>query len=391
MHLLLLAIIYLAFISLGLPDSLVGAGWPAMHDSLGVSVSFAGFITFIIATGTIISSLMSNRLTQRFGPGRVTATSVALTAAALFGFSFSTQFWMLCLWAMPYGLRAGAVDAALNNYAAVHYTARHMNWLHGFWGLGASISPFIMSRALSSGHGWPSAYRTAGTLQAILTAILIVSLPLWGRKRRTNDTHSTLPSDHAPIRAVLAIPGVPAVLGAFFSYCAVESTSMLWAASYLVSVRGTDGATPAAFASLFVLGITAGRFLTGLVAERIGDRMLVRGGFITVGVSVVLVGLPDMPSWLTLAGLVIAGLGSAPIYPAIIHSTPTTFGAHNSQAIIGIQMAAAYVGTTLAPPLFGAISASSGLWVLPLYLVVLVIFGLVMSEQVARRGHARTQ
>lgn len=347
---LLLAIIYLAFISLGLPDSLVGAGWPAMHESLGVPLSCAGFITFIIATGTIISSLMSDRLTTRFGPGRVTAASVALTAAALFGFSFSTQFWVLCLWAMPYGLGAGTVDAALNNYAALHYTARHMNWLHGCWGLGASISPFIMSQALSSGHGWPSAYRTVGTLQAILTAIVTVSLPLWNKTRKINGGGSAKLFDHVPTRAALATPGVPAVLGAFFSYCAVESTSMLWAASYLVSVRGTDGATAAAFASLFVLGITAGRFLAGFVAERIGDRMLVRGGFITVGVGVVLVGLPGVPSWVALAGLVIAGLGSAPIYPAIIHSTPTTFGAHNSQAIIGIQMAAAYVVTTLAPP-----------------------------------------
>lgn len=390
-HMLLLAIIYLAFISLGLPDSLVGAGWPAMHESLGVPLSCAGFITFIIATGTIISSLMSDRLTTRFGPGRVTAASVALTAAALFGFSFSTQFWVLCLWAMPYVLGAGTVDAALNNYAALHYTARHMNWLHGCWGLGASISPFIMSQALSSGHGWPSAYRTVGTLQAILTAIVTVSLPLWNKTRKINGGGSAKLFDHVPTRAALATPGVPAVLGAFFSYCAVESTSMLWAASYLVSVRGTDGATAAAFASLFVLGITAGRFLAGFVAERIGDRMLVRGGFITVGVGVVLVGLPGVPSWVALAGLVIAGLGSAPIYPAIIHSTPTTFGAHNSQAIIGIQMAAAYVGTTLAPPLFGAISANTGLWTLPLYLIVLVIFGLVMSEHVTRRERARAQ
>lgn len=355
-----------------------------MHQSLGVPVSFAGFITFIIAVGTIISSLMSDRLTERFGPGRVTATSVAVTAAALFGFSFSTQFWVLCLWALPYGLGAGAVDAALNNYAALYYTARHMNWLHGFWGLGASISPFIMSHALAAGDGWPSAYRTVGTLQAILTAILIVSLPLWSKARETRDGGSSRLHDHVPIRTALATPGVPAVLGAFFAYCAVESTSMLWAASYLVSVRGTDGATAAAFASLFVLGITTGRFLAGFFAEHIGDRMLVRGGFITVGVGVILVGIPAVPAWVALAGLVVAGLGSAPIYPAIIHSTPTTFGARNSQAIIGIQMAAAYVGTTLAPPLFGAISAGTGLWVLPLYLIVLVLVGLVMSEQVAR-------
>ncbi|WP_130864903.1 MFS transporter [Acidipropionibacterium timonense] len=402
MYALLLAIIYLAFISLGLPDSLVGAGWPAMHVDLGVPVSFAGIITVIIASGTIVSSLASERLTRRFGAGGVTAVSVAMTAAALFGFSLSTQFWMLCLWAVPYGMGAGAVDAALNNYVALHYAARHMNWLHSFWGVGASISPFIMSHAIGSGHGWPSAYRTIGTLQAVLTVILVVSLPLWTKVHPVRHAEATAPdpasdpatggaptppdqgatpSTHVPLATAVRIAGVPAVLATFFAYCAAESTSILWAATYLVSDRGVDAATAAAFASLFVLGITAGRFLAGFVADRIGDRMLIRGGFTTVGVGVVLIAIPVGPTWLPLAGLVIAGLGSAPIYPAIIHSTPSNFGAENSQAIIGIQMAAAYTGSTLAPPLFGAISAATGLWLLPVYLGLLVILGLVMFER----------
>lgn len=409
MYALLLAIIYLAFISLGLPDSLVGAGWPAMHVDLGVPVSFAGIITVIIASGTIISSLASERLTRRFGAGGVTAVSVAMTAAALFGFSLSSQFWMLCLWAIPYGMGAGAVDAALNNYVALHYAARHMNWLHSFWGVGASISPFIMSHAIGSGHGWPSAYRTIGTLQAVLTVILVVSLPLWTKVHPVRHAEATAPdsasdpatggaptppaqgatpSTHVPLATAVRIAGVPAVLATFFAYCAAESTSILWAATYLVSDRGVDAATAAAFASLFVLGITAGRFLAGFVADRIGDRMLIRGGFTTVGVGVVLIAIPIGPTWLPLAGLVIAGLGSAPIYPAIIHSTPSNFGAENSQAIIGIQMAAAYTGSTLAPPVFGAISAATGLWLLPVYLGLLVVLGLAMSERLNRTTSA---
>lgn len=391
MSALLLAIIYLAFISLGLPDSLTGSGWPAMHHDLGVPVSYAGLITVLIAAGTIASSLASERLTHRFGAGRVTAVSVAMTAAALLGFSVSDSFWMLLAWTVPYGLGAGAVDAALNTYVALHYAARHMNWLHSFWGVGASISPFIMSHAIATGLGWASAYRTVGLLQVGLAAILAASLSLW---TRTHPVVSPAPDDagaagepdgRVPLVQALRIPGVWLILIAFFAYCALESTLILWAASYLVSERGIGEATAAAFGSLFVLGITAGRFLAGLLANRVGDRALIRGGFVAIGTGVLLLVFPFGPGWLALAGLVIAGLGAAPIYPAIIHSTPSNFGARNSQAIIGIQMAAAYTGSTLAPPLLGAVAGWTGMWILPPYLGLLVILGLVMSERLARR------
>lgn len=395
MYALLLAIIYIAFISLGLPDSLVGAGWPVMHQDLGVPIGFAGIITMIIASGTILSSLASERVTRRFGAGLVTAVSVGMTAAALVGFSFSDSFWMLCLWAIPYGLGAGAVDAALNNYVALHYAARHMNWLHACWGLGASISPFIMSFALATGSGWSSAYLIIGVIQVVLTFGLLVSVPLWTKVSPTvpgehdaSGGEEGSGATHVPLAVALRIRGVWLILTAFFAYCALESTAILWASTYLVTDRGVDAATAAAFASLFLLGITAGRFLAGFFADRIGDRWMIRGGFLTVGLGVVLLALPVQTNVLALAGLVIAGLGCAPIYPAIIHSTPVNFGRRNSQAIIGVQMAAAYTGSTLAPPLFGAISAWSGLWIFPLFLGALVLLGMIMAERLHRLTRA---
>ncbi|WP_217616734.1 sugar MFS transporter [Cellulomonas sp. GbtcB1] len=395
MYSLLLTIVYVAFISLGLPDSLVGSGWPVMHEDLGAPLAFAGILTMIISVGTIVSSLASDRLTRRFGAGLVTAVSVGMTAAALVGFSLSGSFWLLCLWAIPYGLGAGAVDAALNNYVALHYAARHMNWLHSFWGVGASISPFIMSYALGSQLGWSGAYGIVGGIQIALTVVLLVSLPLWGRVDAVRAAGSaaaagdggdepSTPRAHVPLAQALRIPGVLLILTAFFAYCALESTAILWASTYLVTDRGVDTATAAAFGSLFLLGITGGRFLAGFFADRVGDTLLIRGGFATVAVGVVLIALPVGTDVLALAGLVVAGLGCAPIYPAIIHSTPVNFGRSSSQAIIGIQMAAAYTGSTLAPPLFGVLSTWAGTWIFPLFAAVLVALGLVMSERLNR-------
>lgn len=392
MYALLLAVIYVAFVSLGLPDSLVGAGWPAMQPDLGVPVAFAGLVTMVIAGGTIVSSLASERVTRRFGPGVVTAVSVGMTAAALLGISMADAFWTVLLWAVPYGLGAGAVDAALNNYVALHYAARHMNWLHSFWGVGASISPFIMSYALTSGAGWSSAYLTVGLIQAVLTVGLLVSLPLWGRVNTVvpadhddhNEPGDTGAGGHVPLGRALRIPGVVLVLGAFFAYCALEATAFLWTSTYLVGHRGVDAATAAAFGALFLLGITGGRFLAGFFAERVGDRALIRGGFVTIGVGALLLALPVETTVLGLVGLVVAGLGAAPIYPAIIHSTPATFGWRNSQAIIGIQMAAAYTGSTLAPPAFGVLAAWTGMWLLPFFLGALAVLGLVLSERLNR-------
>lgn len=402
MYSLLLAVIYAAFISLGLPDSLLGSAWPVMHEMLEVPVSWAGLVTMIISAGTIVSSLFSDRLTRKFGAGRVTAFSVFLTAAALFGFSISNEFFMLCFWAIPYGLGAGAVDAALNNYVALYYSSRDMSWLHCFWGVGAIISPYIMSAALTGGAGWHQGYRTVSILQFALTIILVVSLPLWRKVQRARQTEKRTEAEKergyaaenarpVTLRQALAIPGVRLVLIAFFSYCALEQTSMLWASSYLVQFRGIDASTAARFASLFCIGITAGRFLSGFVADRLGDKRLIRLGTLIVFAGILLVALPVRVDQISLAGLIVIGFGCAPIYPSIIHATPEHFGRDNSQAIIGIQMACAYVGTTFMPPLFGVLSSAAGLGLFAGYLFVFAVLMLLASERLNRLMRERKE
>lgn len=376
MYSLLLAIIYIAFISLGLPDSLLGSGWPVMYGQLEVPISYAGIITMIIAGGTIVSSLMSDKMTRKLGAGLVTAISVAMTAAALFGFSVSRSFILLCIWAIPYGLGAGGVDAALNNYVALHYASRHMSWLHCFWGVGAAISPYIMGYCLTRGYGWSSGYRSVSILQIVLTAILFISLPLWKKNGSSNKTDAVSLS----LRDAVRIKGVKLVLIAFFGYCALESTAGLWASSYLVEYRGIDSETAARFASLFFIGITFGRFISGFIAEKLGDKVLIRLGTVVIILGILMIIIPAGFDQLALAGLVVIGLGCAPVYPSIIHSTPANFGEENSQAIIGIQMASAYTGTTFMPPLFGFIADNINIGLYPVYLLVFAILMLTMTE-----------
>lgn len=391
---MLLAIIYIAFISLGLPDSLLGAAWPVMYGELGVPISYAGIVTMIIAAGTIVSSLLSDWLMRKVGAGVITAVSVFMTAAALFGFSASHSFLLLCLWAVPYGLGAGAVDAALNNYVALHFSSRHMNWLHCFWSVGAAASPYIMSYCLTGGFGWNNGYRSVAVVQTILTAALFLSLPLWKRRRLEGAEGESAAKALSLPRAV-KIKGVPFVLIMFFGYCALEQAAGLWASSYLVQFRGVDTDTAAWSASLFYLGIAAGRFLCGFVAERLGDRRLIRIGILTMIGGVLLIALPVPYDAFTLAGLLIVGLGCAPVYPSVIHSTPANFGKENSQAIIGIQMASAYVGTTFMPPLFGLIAAHIHIGLYPAFLLALAVLMLCMSEKlnrtVAKRQEGETR
>lgn len=379
---LLLAIIYLAFISLGLPDSLLGSAWPIMQKEFAVPVSYAGAVSMIIAAGTVVSSLLSDRMTKRLGAGKVTALSVFLTAAALFGFSCSGAFPLLCLWAIPYGLGAGAVDAALNNYVALHYKARHMSWLHCFWGLGAAAGPYIMGACLSNGGTWQGGYRIVSILQFALTAVLLVSLPLWNR------THPEAAGEEEAqerpalsLRQILKIPGVPFMLLAFFSYSAVEQTSVLWASSYLVQFRGVEENLAASFAALFVGGITAGRLVSGFISEKLGDKGMIRLGLGLAAFGALMILLPLPGNYFALFGLVIVGIGCAPIYPSIIHATPANFGKENSQAVIGVQMAAAYTGTTLTPPLFGLIAQYLHIGLYPVYLLVFTLLMLLTSER----------
>lgn len=378
---LLLAIIYLSFISLGLPDGLLGAAWPTMYGEFSVPVSYAGTVSMIIAFGTIVSSLQSDKLTYKFGTGKVTAMSVAMTAVALLGFSFSNSFWMLCIWAIPYGLGAGGVDASLNNYVALHYSSSVMSWLHCMWGVGASIGPYIMAYALTGGHGWNAGYRYVFWIQLVLTAVLLLSLPLWKQRPTIVAEDGTeTKAKPLPLSEVVRIVGAKEVMVAFFCYCALEQTTGLWASSYLVLFRGLSEETAASFASLFYIGITVGRALSGFVTVKLSDTQMIRlgEGIILVGIAFLLLPFGETFS---LIGLILVGLGCAPIYPCIIHSTPTIFGADKSQAVIGVQMASAYVGTCLAPPVFGLVANYISVTLFPLFLLVILVLMWTMYER----------
>lgn len=387
---LLLVIIYISFISLGLPDSLLGSAWPSIYPELKVPVSYAGIISMIIALGTIISSLQSDRLTRKLGTGKVTAVSVGMTAAALFGFSVSHSFWMLCLWAVPYGLGAGSVDASLNNYVALHYKSRHMSWLHCMWGVGATIGPYIMGFALTGGMTWNGGYRIISVIQIVLTILLVVSLPLWKGKNSAGSSseNSQVHPSALSIKNILRIPGAKEVMVCFFCYCAVEQTAALWASSYLTLYKGVPAETAARFAGMFFIGITVGRALSGFITIKLNDVQMIRLGQGLIGAGILIMLLP-LGAGTSLAGLIIIGLGCAPIYPCIIHSTPDRFGADRSQAIIGVQMASAYVGTCLMPPLFGLIANHVSVSLFPFYMLVILVLMTVMHELLTKKTISR--
>lgn len=385
---LLLSIIYISFISLGLPDGLLGAAWPTIYPEFGVPVSYAGILFAIISVGTVVSSLMSDHLTYKLGTGKVTAISVCMTAVALFGFSVSSSYGMLCLWAIPYGLGAGSVDASLNNYVAVHYASRHMSWLHCMWGIGATVGPYIMGLILSHGGGWTDGYHSIGLIQLVLTALLFLSLPLWKNRHETASSGERKENKPLPLRKVISIPGAKQIMVTFFCYCALEQTTALWASSYLALYKGVPTDTAAFFASMFFIGITVGRGLNGFLTIKYSDTQLIRMGqcLILLGIGATL--LP-MGQAVSIAGLIFIGLGCAPIYPCIIHATPEHFGAENSQALIGVQMACAYVGNCLMPPLFGLIANHIHIALLPAYLFIILILMVVMHEMMLKKVEHR--
>ena len=398
---LLLAIIYLAFISLGLPDSLLGSAWPSMYQEFQVPVSYAGVISMIIAAGTIVSSLLSDRLTKKFGTGKVTTVSVAMTAAALFGFSMSHSFWALCLWAVPYGLGAGGVDASLNNYVALHYASRHMSWLHCMWGVGASLGPSIMSFALTRGQTWNMGYRYISLIQIALTVVLLFSLPLWKKNASSAQGESSVGTDGGAeldtgtetpagegealsLKKILGIPGAKEIMVTFFCYCALEQTAGLWAGSYLALHAGLSGQQAAGYAGLFFLGITIGRGASGFLTMKLKDTQMIRlgQGLIFLGILALLLPFGEITA---LVGLAVVGLGCAPVYPCIIHSTPEHFGAASSQALIGVQMASAYVGTCFMPSVFGLVANHISVSLFPVYLAVILILMVLMHERMLRK------
>lgn len=372
----LLMMIYLSFISLGLPDSMLGSAWPAMNVSLNAPLWGAGLVQMLISFCTIISSLNSAKLIRRFGTGKLTAISVATTALALLGFSLAKNYAFLLLMAVPLGLGAGAVDAGLNNYVALHCEVKHMSWLHCFWGVGTIVSPFIMGYALEKSV-WNTGYRIVGGLQLCIAALLLATLPVW----RVNESKQAAQTQkRLGLGGALKIKGVPFLLVGFFAYCAAEATAMQWASTYFVQAKGVSAERAAFLASLFYIGITVGRFISGFITGRLGDKRMIELGTGILTGGIVFLMLPVQGETAAIVGFVVIGLGCAPIYPCIIHSTPGNFGAENSGAIIGIQMASAYVGSTFVPPLYGVLGRAVGFRVMPLYLLAFFALMIVMVE-----------
>lgn len=375
MYSLLLVLIYIAFISLGLPDSLLGSGWTVMHAEMNVPIPYMGIVSMIISGGTIVSSLLSDKLTRKLSTKIVTVGSVFLTVIALFGFSVSKSFWMLIAFAIPYGLGAGAIDAALNNYVALHYSSKSMSWLHCFWGVGTIVSPFIMSYALTYSV-WNTGYRIVGFLQLGIALLLLFTLPVW----RVNKDTSAYQGKSIGLIKALKIKGVPFLLVGFFAYCAAEATTMNWASTYFSTVKNMPAEQAARLASLFYIGITVGRFLCGFITDKLGDKKMIELGTGVLLCGVVLLFIPTGYIIVSQIGFIIIGLGCAPIYPCIIHSTPSNFGEENSGAIIGIQMASAYVGSTFIPPLFGLLGGILGYKIMPIYILAFFVLMIVMVE-----------
>lgn len=388
---LLLLIIYLAFISLGLPDPMLGAAWPAMQIDLGAKLETAGLLFMVVASGTIISSLASGRLLKRFGTGRVTFVSVLMTAVALLGFHFSPSVIWLMVFAIPLGLGAGAVDAGLNDYVAIHYKAHHMSWLHCFWGVGATLGPVIMAQFIAGDNAWRDGYLTIAGLQFALVIVLLLTLPLWNKVTKLNNIKNNEVVDNSNEIAneennentkPLKIKGVKLALAAFLFYCGIESTMGLWGSSFLVEVKGLSAATAAGWVSYYYGGITVGRFITGFITFKLSNRTLIRGGQLIALLGAVILVLPlPLPSIFSLTGFIIIGLGLAPIFPCMLHETPTRFGKTHSQTIMGYQMATAYTGSTFIPPILGFLASNTTLGIFPIFIVMFVAAMLFGSEK----------
>ena len=375
----LLVIIYVTFISLGLPDALLGSGWPSMYQELVVPIASAGVVSMIISGGTILSSFISGKVINHFGVAMTTVVSVAMTAIALLGFSFSGHFYLLCLWAIPLGLGAGAVDSGLNNFVALHYEAKHMNWLHCFWGVGASISPLIMSFSLGKWQSWTRGYQMVGIIQVALVVLLIVTFPAW-KKAAKDETEREEAKRRLSIKELLALPAAKKILLGLFCYCAIEATVGLWGSSFLVTVRGINAGVAASWVAIYYAGITIGRFLSGILAIKFNSEQLVRLGLalIAVGVGILFMPIPDN---MLLVGLFAVGLGLAPVYPSVLHETPNNFGEANSQSMMGIQMGCAYIGITFMPALFGLIASKLGYQTFPYFLgLVLVVMIFMLGK-----------
>lgn len=385
---LLIAVIYLAFISLGLPDSLLGAAWPVMHAELGASVSWAGIVTVIISVCTILSALMTDKLVAKAGTPVVTAVSVLLTAAAMLAFCFAAEFWQLCLFAVPYGLGAGAIDTALNDYVAKHLSSRHMSWLHCCWGIGATVGPYVMGYCLTGAHGWHGGYFIISMMQFALTLVMFLSVPLWKNKNAAASEQSEKRS--LPLKQTFALKGAAFAFCAGLFYFSIEQLPIVWASTYFNTVYLLSAETSAFLASLFYIGITVSRAACGFFADKVGDKNMIRGGAVAVLVAAVLiaVAIPIRSYIPAVIGFAAVGLGCGPIFPCLIHAAPSNFGESNSGSVIGVQMAFSYFGMTFTPLLFGKLAEATTIKLLPfgviLFAALVLLFTELMNAAVAK-------
>lgn len=384
---LFLLVIYLSFISLGLPDALLGAAWPTMRSDFSAELGAAGLIALIINMGTIISSLSSARLINAIGTGKITLFSCILTASALLGFAYSNSFFYLLMFGMLLGLGGGSVDTTLNHYVSENYKSKHMNWLHSCWGVGASMGPLMISHTISRYDSWSAGYLSASVVQFSLVGVLILSLPMWSKvaaiQKKKKQAEDSLYKEHhtQEVRNLLTIPGVKFTLLTFLCYCAIESSVGLWSASYLVEARGMTSSSSAAWTSLYFIGITVGRIFTGFFSIKISNRHLIFWGLITSLFGSFLICLP-LSTTFAKFGLMAIGLGFAPVFPGFIHETPVRFGRANSARLIGYQMATAYTGMTFFPPIFGWIMTKFGIGLFPFFALLLIALVFFCSERV---------
>ena len=374
---LLLAVIYLIFISLGLPDSLLGSGWPKMQAVFSVPSSYAGYVSMTISFMTIISALLSPRMIKHFHTKWITIVSIGLTIAGLLGFSMCSHYWMLFIFAVPYGLGAGAIDASVNHYVANNYSGSVMNFLHCFYGVGAVISPYIMALALKYAR-WNEGYSWTSYIQMFILFVCIISLPLWKTNGKEEEEDH---SDSVGIKEALKVPAVIFTLIAFYAYCAGEATCFLWTPSYFAGTKsGLSAETIASFGSLIFGGLMLGRLISGFISNKLGDRRLIRIGIFVELLGIIMVFLPVESYMVAATGFVVIGTGMGPVYPAIQHMAPANFGKKYSAAVIGLQMAAAYVGSTFMPMIFGLLQQKIGIAIMPTYLLIFAIINFVMLE-----------
>ncbi len=380
---ILLIILYIAFIAIGLPDSILGSAWPSMYPEFEIDVSCAGIVSFIIALGTIISALCADKLISKFGTGKVTVASIGLSTIALFGFSIASEFWILCLFALPYGMAAGSIDSGMNNFAALNFESRHLSWLHCMWGVGTVIGPYVLGYVLAHDMNWRASYRILGVIMFVLFLVVLLSLPLWkGSRGGTEGEDFT----HVSLNKLVRMPGVKEAMVAFFCYCALEQTAMLWGSSYMVLEGGVSSETAARLGSLFFIGITVGRVISGFLTIKLSDDLLIRVGYVVVVIGIVTLLMP-FGNMCIYAGLLLIGFGCAPIYPCTIHATPIHFGTEYSQSVISIQLASAYTGICLMPPLFGFLAGKIGVFLLPFYLAVILAVMVIMHFRVHKAVH----